>query len=291
MESPKKSSTKNWLIGCGIGCGVVIVIGIVLVVSGVFFVKNMVNTFEESEDVLKTLTKKYGKIYDYSPSPYGSIKSSRMEVFLNTRESLKTVKEELERSIEFLSEEQKDEREPKRKSGGVLKKIRTGIGLIPRIAEYLKQRNQALLEAGMGIGEYYYIYTISYYGWLNKPITDGLPIDINDDNGFDYQHWEDEESKEIRHDLAVRRLHQMILPMLKNQQEQLLEKSQQEQISDAWAKALEQEIKALESNRYRLIWQDGLPEVIVSSLRPYKHRLESSYSPSLNNIEMIIEQH
>jgi len=141
----------------------------------------------------------------------------------------------------------------------------------------------------MGMGEYYYIYTIAYYSWLDKPLTDGPPIAINEDNEFDYQHWEDEESKEIRHDLAVRRLHKMILPMLKNQYEELME-SRGAEFSGDWKDALEKEMKALEENRYRLVWQDGLPEVIVSSLLPYRTRLESSYSSSVNNIEFIIEQ-
>ncbi len=282
MEPKKNTSTKKWLLGCGIGCGAVIIIVIFLIVGGVVFIKNMVNIFEESEDVLKDLTVKYGNIEDYCPSPSGKISPERMEAFLETREAVRPVIEDLEQSIGFLSDDEEE-------SGGAFKKIRTGIGLIPKIAEFLKTRNQALLDTGMGMGEYYYIYTIAYYSWLDKPLTDGPPIAINEDNEFDYQHWEDEESKEIRHDLAVRRLHKMILPMLKNQYEELME-SRGAEFSGDWKDALEKEMKALEENRYRLVWQDGLPEVIVSSLLPYRTRLESSYSSSVNNIEFIIEQ-
>jgi hypothetical protein len=282
MEPKKNTSTKKWLLGCGIGCGAVIIIVIFLIVGGVVFVKNMVNVFEESEDVLKDLTEKYGGIEEYCPAPSGKISPERMEAFLETREAVRPVIEELEQSFDFLSDEDEE-------SGGALKKIRTGIGLIPKIAEFLKTRNQTLLETGMGIGEYYYIYTIAYYSWLGKPLTDGPPIAINENNEFDYQHWEDEESEEIRHDLAVRRLNRMILPMLKNQYERLME-SPGIEVSADWKGALEKEIKAMEENRYRLVWQDGLPEVIVSSLLPYRTRLESSYSSSINNIEFIIEQ-
>lgn len=288
MEPQKSSSTKKWLIGCGIGCGAVVIIGIILIVGGVVVVKNMVSSFEESEDVLKELMEKYGGIEEYCPSPSGVIETDRMQAFLKTRESIQPEIRELEQTFGILSDEYEQKQTEKKESAGALKKIRTGIGLIPKIAELLKKRNQTLLEVEMGIGEYYYIYTIAYYCWLDKPVTDGIPINMNQENEWDYRYGEDEESKEIRRDLAVRRLHKMILPMLKNQYEKLMD-SPKKEFSEHWRNALEKEIKAMESNRYRLVWKDGLPEVIVTSLRPYKDRLESSYSSAVNNIELIIE--
>ena len=62
------------------------------------------------------------------------------------------------------------------------------------------------------------------------------------------------------------------------------------EISQEWAEALAAELDAMESDRYRLAWQDGLPEVILSSLRPFRARLEDSYSPLLNTIEISMEQ-
>ncbi|HZX10165.1 MAG TPA: hypothetical protein VFG01_04390 [Acidobacteriota bacterium] len=289
MESQKSSSTKKWLIGCGIGCGAVIIIGIILIVGGVFFIKNMVTSFEESEDILRELTEKYGEIEEYCPSPSGSIAPDRMEAFLKTRELIQPEIKELEQTFDLLSDEQEQKRAEKKESSGVFKKIKTGIGLIPKIAEFLKKRNQALLEVKMGIGEYYYIYTIAYYSWLDKSITDGVPIHINRENEFDYHYGEDEESQEIRRDLAVRRLNKMLLPMLKNQYERL-KKTADREISENWRSDLKEEIEAMEKDRYRLVWQDGLPEVIESSLKPYKDRLESSYSSSLNNLELLLEQ-
>jgi hypothetical protein len=289
MESQKSSSTKKWLIGCGIGCGAVIIIGIILIVGGVFFIKNMVTSFEESEDILRELTEKYGEIEEYCPSPSGSIAPDRMEAFLKTRELIQPEIKELEQTFDLLSDEQEQKRAEKKESSGVFKKIKTGIGLIPKIAEFLKKRNQALLEVKMGIGEYYYIYTIAYYSWLDKSITDGVPIHINRENEFDYHYGEEEESQEIRRDLAVRRLNKMLLPMLKNQYERL-KKTADREISENWRSDLKEEIEAMEKDRYRLVWQDGLPEVIESSLKPYKDRLESSYSSSLNNLELLLEQ-
>ena len=81
----------------------------------------------------------------------------------------------------------------------------------------------------------------------------------------------------------------MILPMLHNQYDKLMGSSRTD-IPDTWREALKAEIDALESNRYRLVWEDGIPEVITSSLMSYRQRLESSYSPILNTLEVSLEQ-
>ena len=61
-------------------------------------------------------------------------------------------------------------------------------------------------------------------------------------------------------------------------------------ISKQWREALEAEIEAMELNRYRLVWQDGLPEVTRRSLEPFRGRLEASYSPLTNGVEMALER-
>jgi len=47
-------------------------------------------------------------------------------------------------------------------------RILAHLGIIPLMAEFVKTRNQALLDAGMGMGEYYFIYVVVYYPWLGK---------------------------------------------------------------------------------------------------------------------------
>jgi hypothetical protein len=81
----------------------------------------------------------------------------------------------------------------------------------------------------------------------------------------------------------------MLLPMLRNQYEKLKQEADPE-VSRDWKEALAAELEALESDRYRLAWQDGLPETIASSLAPYRDRLDSSYSRLMNTIEISMEQ-
>lgn len=284
------SSTKKWLIGCGIGCGVIVVLGILLVAGAYFFIRNLVEGFQDQEAILKTLTERYGRITEYCPDPDGIIEANRIEAFLAAREATATTRQKIEQSIAVLSDEEWEGEIDVESSGNVFTKIRLGLGLIPQIAEFLKVRNQALLDADMGMGEYYYLYTLVYFSWLKKPVIDGPPIQImGDEDEFRYRDWEDEEAQEIREDMIKRRLHRMTLPMLHNQYERLNELPGSSE-RDVWQKKLKAEIDAMESDRYRLIWEDGLPDTLASVLELFRDRLITSYSPMMNAIEISIEQ-
>jgi len=290
-NQPRKSSaTKKWLIGCGIGCGVIVVLAALLITGGFLYVRSLVEGFKDSEAMLETLTERYGRITEYCPEPDGRIPAGRIEAFLAAREAIAPVRDEIERSISLLEDE--GEEIDVESAGNVFQKLKLGFGLIPKLAEYFKARNQALLDTGMGMGEYYYIYSIVYFAWLDKSLVDGPSFPITGEEGdieYSYEGRDDEETREMRHDISLRRLHRMLLPMLRNQYEKLKQEADPE-VSRDWKEALESELEALESDRYRLAWQDGLPETIASSLAPYRDRLDSSYSRLMNTIEISMEQ-
>jgi hypothetical protein len=60
-------------------------------------------------------------------------------------------------------------------------------------------------------------------------------------------------------------------------------------IRDPWRETLAAEIEAMEADRIRLPWQDGLPDVLEASLKPFRGRIETSYSKVLNALEMVLE--
>lgn len=238
---------------------------------------------------MDTLVEQHGQIQEYCPSPDGEIKPQHLEAFLAVREAMVPVREELEMSFRILQDID-DEETSEEERRGVIKKITTGFGMISQIADFHKTRIQALIDSGMGMGEYYYIYTVVYYSWLEKSVLDGHDIQIRgEDEGFRFNDWQDQESEEIRRDMTLRWLHRIFLPMLHNQHEKLIE-GDFRGISKQWREALEAEIEAMELNRYRLVWQDGLPEVTRRSLEPFRGRLEASYSPLTNGVEMALER-
>jgi hypothetical protein len=290
VKPSSSSTTKKWLIGCGIGCGAILLIVILLIMGGFFFVKNIAEDFKDSAALMDTLVEEYGEIEDYCPDPSGAINPERLKAFLAAREAMVPAREELERSIRFLQDRGGREEGGEEERRGVFKKVTTGFGLIPRISAFYKARVQALMDADMGIGEYYYIYTIAYFSWLGKPLLDGPDFQIReDDQGYRFQEWEDEEAQEIRQDMTLRWLHRIILPMLKNQHEKLI-KEDKSRVHGRWQRTLEAEIRAMEGNRYRMVWEDGLPDVLKNSLEPLRPQLEASYSPLTNSLEVAFER-
>jgi hypothetical protein len=289
-QTQSSSATKKWLIGCGIGCGVVILIVVILIASGYFFIKNIVDEFKDTEAMTEILTERFGRIPDFCPNPEGIIPSERMEAFLSARTTFLPIREKIAESFKVLSQKRDIDDVEIGKPKSIFTLMRLGFGIIPQTADFIKTRNEALLEVGMGLGEYYYIYSIAYYSWLGKNPEDGPGFQIvGPDENEDFGTWGREDSKEMRRERMLRRLNRMLLPMLHNQLEQL--KTGGGTIASAdWQQELEREVEALEEDKERLLWKDGLPEVIEASLRPYRDQLEASYNPLTNPLEMMIEQ-
>jgi len=291
VTSKRSSTASKWLIGCGIGCGVVILLLVFAGVGGYFFVKNIAEGFEETEAIADALTERYGGIKDFCPDPGGAIGPERVEAFLSVRNSMEAAKEKLESSIIILSDEERASQFKEEPTPGILTKIKTGFGIIPLIAEFYTRRNQALLDAEMGLGEYYFIYVVSYYSWLGKSPGDGLEYNLvgeDDEKRGVYWRRRRSENLEDRQDDMLKQLHRQILPMLKNQLAKLT-RIDVSPIKDNWRETLAAEIEAMEADRFRLLWQDGLPDVLETSLKPFRGRLDVSYSKVLNALEMALE--
>jgi hypothetical protein len=291
-ETGTKSSntTKKWLVGCGIGCAAIILILIVLGVGGYMFFKNLIGEFQDQEELMKTLTERYGEIADFCPEPDGSIGPSRIEAFLAVRDAFSPYQEKLESSMmELQNRVGKSEIEVK-KPKNIFEMIKLGFGLVPQVAEFMKFRNQALLDAEMGMGEYTYIYAIAYFSWMGKLPEDGPDFEVMEEGGGSRLGEMDvKEIREERRDSMLRRLHRMLLPMLQNQREKLASGGASETATE-WQTLLDAEIQAMDADRFRLPWEDGLPEVIKASLEPYRDRLERSYNAMTNPFELTIEQ-
>lgn len=287
-EMKSSDTTKKWLIGCGIGCGAVILILIILGVGGYFFFRNMVEGFRNTEAMMRTLTERFGRIEDFCPDPEGAIKPERIEAFLSVRDTFAPARQKLEVSFEALRKGKTEPEIEVKESKNVIKMISLGLGLVPQISELLKSRNQALLDKGMGMGEYYFIYAISYYSWLKKRAEDGPDVQLMEfEERRDYR--DNREWLEMRRELMLKRVNRQILPMLGNQLKKLAE-SDKSGIQTKWRKKLEAEVKTMESDRVRIPWQDGLPPALEASLRPFKEHLEASYSVMTNSLEMTMEQ-
>jgi hypothetical protein len=287
-ETKSGDTAKKWLIGCGIGCGAIILILIILGVGGYFFFRNMVEGLRNTEAMMSKLTERFGRIEDFCPDPDGAIKPERIEIFLSVRDTCAPARQKLEMSFEALKKGKKEAETEVRESRNIIKMISLGFGLVPQIADLLKNRNQALLDKGMGMGEYYFIYAISYYSWLKKSPEDGFEVQLMENDRI-REYRDRSEQLEMRRDITLRRVNREILSMLGNQLKKL-EESDKSGVQAKWRKKLEAEVKAMESDHLRIPWKEGLPSALEASLRPFKERLEASYSLMTNSLEMTIEQ-
>ena len=290
-ETKSSNTTKKWLVGCGIGCAVIILILIILGVGGYMFFKNLVGSFEEQEELMIMLTERYGEIRDFCPEPDGTIGPSQIEAFLSVRDAFAPFREKLEISMQGLQDRAGKSEVEVKKPKNVFEMIKLGFGLVPQIAEFLKFRNESLLDAEMGMGEYYYIYAIAYFSWLGKLPEDGPDFEVSgeEDRGVRLGEMDIEEIREERRDSMLRRLHRTLLPMLQNQNKKLMARGSSDTQSE-WRELLKAEIQAMEEDRFRLPWEDGLPDVIRASLDPYRDRFEQSYNVMTNPFELTIEQ-
>ena len=290
--------TSKWLIGCGIGCGAVILLGVIVVAVGYFLIKDTVVSFRDAEETMDILTARYGPIHEFCPEPDGTIPPERIESFLAVRDSTAWLRQEMERSMQTITSDIEDVRDDERPFWRALKIVRKGVGAIPQIAEYYTARNRALLNQEMGLGEYLYIYIIAYYAYLDKQPEDGPNFRLMDGGEGRYR-WsvddeeEDEETlnrreediREERRYQTLRRVRRMFRSILQNQLDALDENPSLD--SRRWRRTLEAELEALRTNRDRIPWQDNLPRAMDTSFNPFRQRLEVSYSEWLNPLEVM----
>jgi hypothetical protein len=284
-EQPE-SRIYRWIKLSGIGCAAVVLIVVALIVGAIQLFRSSLTGFEQADSVLEDVTEDYGPIEGFRAGPRGVIGSDRVESFLTARESITPAREEMEQTLAPLGGDDSGDRPV----GVSVRKFVAGVGLLGDVAHFLHQRNQALLDAEIGLGEYYYLYTLAYYSWLGKSPDDGPSFKLVGDRGYVLENLEtlDEPESEVRGyrmEMARESLNRLLLPVLR---EQLSAVSDDDADGDlqSWQEAIAAEVEAMEADAYRLPWQDGLPPVIESSLTPYRDRLEVSYSAMCNALEI-----
>jgi hypothetical protein len=163
---------KKLLIGCAIVAGFFLV----LTISGsavlyTWFKRNAPD-MERVETVRDQMRERFGERDDFVPPLDGVLQADRVEVFLKVREDLGETRREIAvRLDEFIQVAVREKAEFENR--GVFDKIkggvamaRTGAALLREGVDYLGIRTEKLLAAGMGEGEYVYLYALLTYSWL-----------------------------------------------------------------------------------------------------------------------------
>jgi len=205
------------------------------------------------------------------------------------RDSSAWHRRDLENSINAITGEIDELDRGERSFWDVIGVVRKGFRFIPQIAGYYRVRNEALLKSGMGLGEYYYLYAITNYSWLGKRPEDGPDFQLVGEESGRHYSWSrdgDEDEEQVKDVLDRRRyrvmkaVHRFMIPMMERQLDAVGD------YDTSWKRDLKKEIDALDDDRDRIPWEDGLPGRISGSFEPYRSRLESSYSRVLNALEL-----
>lgn len=275
----------KWLVGCGVGCLAVGILVFIVGLGGFLTVRKVAGGFREAQQAVSRVEGEFGVPEAYAPEADGRIPADRIEAFLAVRNETSTVRTRLGARVEEL-EAMDGNPDFERKSGfqKFLTVVRTGAGAIPRIAEFQRKRADALLSQRMGLGEYWYIYSVAYYSALKKDPGDGpkrLHTGDNDNIRLD-DHTDPQEIRDSRRSRMKRQLNRFFRQVLANTgpDSRIAEKS-------PWLQAVEKEQAALEADHDRIPWEDGLPSGIEESLRPFKDELEQSYDPVMNPLEFL----
>lgn len=168
------STGKKWLLGCGIGCGGFVLIGLILSIVGSMAV---MRPMERAVDAQRALTEAYGDRDDYAPP--ADLTADRVEAFLEVRRGLMAHCEEF-RGIagRFEAMEKLDKGGDEPSPLEVLRSVKgvmgAAFGLAGTMGDLVRERNEALNTHGMGLGEYTWLYVLIYNSWLGHPPNVGF---------------------------------------------------------------------------------------------------------------------
>ncbi len=256
-------SGKKWLIGCGVGCGTVILLGILLSVGGSLY---MMRPFNKAIDAQKELVAEFGGREAYIPPPQG-ITPDRLEKFMAVRRTVMPMCTEFQKLGEsFAAMEELDKNGEEPSKGEVFKAVGdlTGniFGMVGDMGRFIQLRNEALLEGGMGLGEYAWIYVLVYNSWLgNSPNVD---LDGDSKGGMSGG-----EQKIMR-------------TLVRNHAEALAQAGMTDQAS-LW----EQEADRMKRAETGVPFKGGdLPAGVIRAFLPYERELADLYCEATSSFEM-----
>ena len=137
------------------------------------------------------------------------------------------------------------------------------MGLPWVFGEIERTRNRGLVEAGMGLGEYTYIYVVAYHDELISPESESNLFSASATNS------------RVRADLRGMIERQLATARAERREDEEL------------VTALAAEWDALEADDRRIPWQDGLPAQIADSFSDHRQRLDATYSAAAAEFELL----
>ncbi len=264
------------LKGCAIGCAVVAVLVVLLMAIGGFQVARWMGNFDDAIETRASLEESYPTLETFQPALDGRIPAERLEVFLRVREGLREECEALSEvvtsmdgaigemnALEEAGEDQGLKDVPWMAIG---KTVGSAFSLAPAISRFAKARNEALLTQQMGFGEYAWIFTAVYH----EPGQESVDAS---ESGIEFG-----DMNERARGGLVEMMRRTLVSI------EALEAPSEEHL--ALAGFLRQEVAALDADRSRPPWFDGIPASLASSIEPMESDLAALACPAVRQFEL-----
>ena len=259
---------KNW--GCfkqsaaGCGCLVVAAIALPLLMAAMIMVP--MNRAVATRTELETV---YGNQEDFTPPASGVPAAERIETFLEVRRTLAATCEDFwdaEHAVASL--EALDENETVSATVALkraMSVMRPMMGMGSLVSHFFETRNQALLSARMGLGEFTYIYVLAYGDEIVDPTFDLRLFGPGATN-------------------------QRVRGALRSNLQNQLEKLQKSGGTEDEIARLKTEVEALAEDANRIPWQDGRPQAVDEALLPFRAKLDKLFCGATSPLELMINE-
>jgi hypothetical protein len=262
MSGPQRGCLRNAAIGCGLAVVFAVAIPVILAIMIMGPLSTAVADRQAGEA-------RFGAQEQFVPPVTGVPTAERVEAFLAVRQELAPTcadfwrTEDAVRELEALDEH--GEASKLEALGRALTTTRRMMAMGPLIGEFYETRNRALLDAGMGLGEYTYLYVLAYRKQILNP---------------------DRELQLFGPEVVNPRVQAALRSMLEHQLVAATETGADREIEVA----LEHEIQAMTTDPKRIPWQDGMPAALTDDLAPYRERLDDAFCGASAPLELLINE-
>jgi hypothetical protein len=248
--------SERWIKGCGLGCGGALLLSIL-----VMFIlsRTMMGGMRDAIDVRQQLDARFGDQASYTPAADGAVAADRLERFLAVRQAVMTTCGGFQATAaQFQRMDAIDDEAPTRQIAGEMKNLMGEVfRMVPRMGEFFEARNGALMAQEMGLGEYTYIYVCAYRDRLRNMASADAAFGDPEINA---------------------RVHDILRGMLQRQLQSM-------PVDHPGRDALRQEVDLLADHPLRLVWYDGLPDAVTTSLAPYRGQLDDVFCEATMGLE------
>jgi hypothetical protein len=252
---PEESPTRKKRFGCSPGCLIsLVVVAIGLAIAGYFGMRPI----NEAKQLEQDLLDRHAVVSAYVPAPDGAVAADRMEIFVEVRTALLAQTGHIQETFAKIDSVEQQEELSAKEGLGMLRNV---FGALPKMVEFFSVRNGALLERGMGLGEYFYIYVLAYGERLCQADAAGRPAS--------------------ECEFVTGRTTRELTQMLRNQLANHAHLPDEEMAAD-----LKAEIAALEGGDRVLPWLLDRPESITASLEPYADELDGLFCLATRELEL-----